>query len=61
MKKLTLNIDDLTVHSFQTEQVRGTAGTVFGEAATPRCTENWTCGIWCPQTTDPQNTGPCAC
>lgn len=61
MKKLTLKIDELTVSSFQTAQTPRATGTVHGEAATPRCTEQWTCGIWCPPTTDPAETGPCAC
>ena len=64
MKKLTLNTDDLKVHSFATAQVDGEAGTVHGAATTVPCgghTNWWTCGIYCPQTTDPKSTGPCAC
>jgi hypothetical protein len=65
MKKLTLNIDDLKVKSFRTGDERAAEGTVHGAAITttacPPRTEYWTCGIWCPPTTDPANTGPCAC
>jgi hypothetical protein len=65
MKKLTLKIDDLKVDSFETREVRGQAGTVHGAAKTGfNCqpfSEYWTCGIWCPETTDPQVTGPCQC
>jgi hypothetical protein len=61
MKKLTLNADDLKVHSFQTAQAADRGGTVHGAAATRNCTDQWTCGIWCPPTTDPAATGPCAC
>lgn len=61
MKKLTLKLGDLRVSSFETAQGRGEHGTVHGAAATPHCTEQWTCGIWCPETTDPQPTGPCRC
>ena len=59
MKKLKL--DDLTVSSFETQRVSGPSGTVHGAAATRHCTQQWTCGIWCPQTTDPQPTAPCQC
>ncbi len=58
MKKLKLNADDLQVNSFQTAQVEQATGTVHGAAAT---FGQWTCGIYCPNTTNPQNTGPCAC
>ena len=64
MKKLTLKMDDLRVDSFQTGQVRVTTGTVHGANTGTRCepwSEFWTCGIWCPPTTDPQATGPCQC
>ncbi|HVH12851.1 MAG TPA: hypothetical protein VM759_07360 [Longimicrobium sp.] len=65
MKKLTLKADDLKVLSFETAPVRGRAGTVHGAAnTTPNCpqwSEFWTCGIWCPETTDPEVTGPCNC
>jgi hypothetical protein len=65
MKKLTLKVDDLQVSSFETEKVRGRSGTVLGAANTtpncPRWSEFWTCGIWCPETTDPQPTAPCQC
>jgi hypothetical protein len=61
MKKLTLKIDELTVSSFQTVRAPQASGTVHGAAATRNCTEVWTCGIWCPPTTDPAHTGPCAC
>lgn len=57
MKKLKLNTDELQVTSFQAaEAVQGT-GTVHGLATYGQ----WTCGIWCPVTTDPKVTGPCAC
>jgi hypothetical protein len=57
MKKLTLKPEDLQVNSFQTaEQAQGT-GTVHGHATYGQ----WTCGIWCPPSTNPANTGPCAC
>jgi hypothetical protein len=58
MKKLTLNADDLRVSSFQTGQAAEAAGTVHGNRATYG---QWTCGIYCPNTTNPQVTGPCAC
>jgi hypothetical protein len=66
MKKLSLTLADLQVHSFETERVQGQAGTVHGAVNTntpncPRQSEYWTCGIWCPETTDPQQTGPCQC
>jgi hypothetical protein len=61
MKKLTLKIDQLTVDSFETVQARGAAGTVHAAEGTPHCSEQWTCGIWCPETTDPQPTAPCQC
>jgi hypothetical protein len=64
MKKLSLSLADLKVHSFETDAARGQAGTVHGAAPTPYagCQSNyWTCGIWCPETTDPQATGPCQC
>lgn len=66
MKKLTLKVDDLKVHSFETAEVRGVVGTVQGHApktVVESCnwSDCWTCGIWCPETTNPQDTGPCAC
>jgi|GEM_PF-2194240 len=64
MKKLTLKMDDLKVDSFETAQVHATGGTVHGEAITPRCepfSEYWTCGVWCPETTNPEETAPCQC
>lgn len=65
MKKLTLKVDDLQVSSFETEQVSGKAGTVHGAAnTTPNCpvwSEFWTCGIWCPETTNSAESGPCNC
>lgn len=65
MKKLTLKIDDLQVDSFETAQVRATGGTVHGAAAVSgescRWSDCWTCGIWCPETTDPKATAPCQC
>ncbi|HEY0018842.1 MAG TPA: hypothetical protein VGC13_21255 [Longimicrobium sp.] len=59
MKKLTLNTDDLRVNSFQTAETAEERGTVNGAAAATY--GQWTCGIWCPPTTDPKVTGPCAC
>lgn len=68
MKKLTLELADLNVTSFETQPVAGRSGTVRGAAAPesnepdcPNWSENWTCGIWCPETTDPQETAPCQC
>jgi len=65
MKKLTLNVDELRVKSFQTGGGVTSEGTVHGAAITttacPPQTAWWTCGIWCPPTTDPKVTGPCAC
>ncbi|HST60433.1 MAG TPA: hypothetical protein VLK84_17165 [Longimicrobium sp.] len=69
MKKLTLKADDLKVLSFETAPVRGPLGTVHGAAATEytdgaSCenhSECWTCGIWCPETTNPDVTAPCNC
>lgn len=67
MKKLTLKTDDLKVLSFETAPVRGQVGTVHGAAAPKTVEEScnwsdcWTCGIWCPETTDPAITGPCNC
>lgn len=58
MKKLKLNAEDLQVSSFQTDQAGQATGTVHAARATYG---QWTCGIWCPPTTDPANTGPCAC
>ena len=66
MKKLTLKIDDLKVASFETAEVRGATGTVNGHApitVSPSCnwSDCWSCGIWCPETTNPENTAPCVC
>lgn len=64
VKKLTLNMDELEVVSFETYAAEGEAGTVEAHITGTRCkdtVEDYTCGIWCPPTTDPQNTGPCAC
>lgn len=58
MKKLTLSLDDLQVRSFNTGSTEAETGTAQGARATYG---QWTCGIWCPPTTDPANTGPCAC
>ncbi|WP_420129633.1 hypothetical protein [Longimicrobium sp.] len=59
MNKLKLNAEDLQVHSFETDQVaEEQRGTVHGARATYG---QWTCGIYCPPTTDPKVTGPCAC
>lgn len=57
MKKLTLNADDLQVSSFQTARAAEEKGTVHAHATFGQ----WTCGIYCPNTTNPQVTGPCAC
>ncbi|HEU4883182.1 MAG TPA: hypothetical protein VFT45_13070 [Longimicrobium sp.] len=65
MKKLTLKMDDLKVDSFETAQVRAAGGTVHANAAVSgvscRWSDCWTCGIWCPETTNPENTAPCQC
>lgn len=66
MKKLTLKMDDLKVDSFETARVRGMTGTVHGAAKTipydcQQWSEFWTCGIWCPETTNPEETAPCQC
>lgn len=68
MKKLTLKADDLKVLSFETAPVRGPMGTVHAAAAapasvSPSCyhSECWTCGVWCPETTNPEVTAPCNC
>lgn len=68
MKKLTLKADDLKVLSFETAPVQGPMGTVLGAAAAPRTvavscqwSDCWTCGIWCPETTNPEVTAPCNC
>ena len=52
--KLTLNLDDLSVDSFDTSSTRKAKGTVFGEQCTcytnctcPGCP---TCGATCPNT-----------
>ncbi len=65
MKKLKL--ENLEVESFETAAVEGKAGTVVAHAPVTQyvgckdTVEDYTCGIWCPPTQDPQNTGPCAC
>lgn len=67
MKKLSLKPEDLTVLSFQTAPAPRGAGTVHGAAAPktldPSCqwSDCWTCGVWCPETTNPEVTGPCNC
>lgn len=66
MKKLALKLDALEVQSFETAPVARTKGTVEGNAAETAfcswdCTEEWTCGVWCPPTQDPNPTEPCAC
>lgn len=65
MKKLKLALDDLKVHSFETDAAQSRGGTVRGNENTggtcPRDSEYWTCGIWCPETTNPQDSGPCNC
>ena len=67
MKKLSLAVTDLQVHSFETERVRDDGGTVYGAIvrtnpqSCKRPSEPWTCGIVCPETTDPQATGVCKC
>ena len=57
MKKLKLNTDDLQVHSFEAAAAPKETGTVHAHATYGQ----WTCGIWCPPTTNPAVTGPCAC
>ena len=66
MAKLRLDVDELDVQSFETAEDAGERGTVAAnEAATrqcsARCTEDPSCGIWCPPTDDPNSTGPCLC
>jgi hypothetical protein len=65
MKKLTLKVDDLKVHSFDTAPVSGQTGTVHGAAAASgvscQWSDCWSCGIWCPETQNPEVTGPCNC
>jgi len=65
MAKLTLKLDELEVSSFETADGEREAGTVVGHVATrggcPDTVEDYTCGIWCPPTQDPQDTGPCLC
>jgi hypothetical protein len=62
MKKLMLKVDELQVNSFDTGKLPREEGTVHGAAiTTTACTNQWTCGIYCPPTTDPKYTGPCAC
>ena len=67
MAKLTLKLDELEVSSFETADGEREAGTVVAHepvTRAPGCldtVEDYTCGIWCPPTQDPQNTGPCAC
>lgn len=65
MKKLTLKMDDLKVDSFETAQVRTASGTVNGAAAgsgvSCQWSDCWTCGVWCPETTNPDQTAPCQC
>jgi hypothetical protein len=62
-----LKLENLEVESFVTAAVERQAGTVVGHAPpthAPGCldtVEDYTCGIWCPPTQDPANTGPCAC
>lgn len=57
MKKLTLNTDDLQVHSFEAATVAKETGTVHAHATYGQ----WTCGIYCPRTTDPAPSAPCLC
>jgi hypothetical protein len=55
MNKLKLNTDALRVNSFEPGETQAgplQAAATFGQ---------WTCGIYCPPTTNPQATGPCAC
>ncbi|HEX6909343.1 MAG TPA: pinensin family lanthipeptide [Longimicrobium sp.] len=65
MKKLTLKVDDLKVHSFETAETPAGTGTVHGNVAASGKSCNWSdcwsCGIWCPETTNPDVTGPCNC
>jgi hypothetical protein len=65
MRKLKLSVEALKVKSLLMGEADDVAGTVQGlaitTAACPPRTSVWTCGIYCPQTTDPQVTGPCAC
>lgn len=67
MRKLSLSLADLQVHSFETGPAGNGAGTVHGAIVatdTPQCrqkTRDWSCGIVCAPTKDPQATGPCQC
>ena len=66
MKKLALKLETLEVQSFETQAVREGRGTVAGHAAPQPfdswdCTEDPSCGLWCPPTQDQSPTGPCAC
>jgi hypothetical protein len=65
MKKLKLNVEALQVKSLLMGEGDDVDGTVHGlaitTAACPPRTAAWTCGIYCPPTTDPKVTGPCAC
>ena len=64
MKKLSLKVEELKIESFESVKQAEARGTVAGHATGRNCPdtiEDYTCGIWCPPTTDPQNTGPCAC
>lgn len=61
MNKLRLQLDDLSVESFDTTAARGEKGTVFGEQCTcytvctcPGCA---TCDATCPQTCDDAGCG----
>jgi hypothetical protein len=65
MRKLSLKFEELKIESFESvkhDEARGTvAANATGRNCHPDTVEDYTCGIWCPPTTDPQNTGPCAC
>ncbi|HEU0054844.1 MAG TPA: hypothetical protein VFQ39_16780 [Longimicrobium sp.] len=64
MKKLSLKVEELKVDSFAASAASAERGTVAAHItgrACPDTINDYTCGIWCPPTTDPQNTGPCAC
>jgi hypothetical protein len=64
MRKLTLKLEELEVDSFETAAGEGEAGTVLAHAtgrACPDTVEDYTCGVWCPPSQNPQDTEPCLC
>lgn len=65
MKKLKL--ENLEVESFETAAGENEAGTVVGHIGRTQAVgcldtvEDYSCGVWCPPTQNPQNTEPCLC